>query len=235
MPNQGDEAVDGSPADLPCLEKLDSPSGTRPYCGGLVFKHVRACLMEWIITSIPALIICCRVCFACDVREPAHCLIIQSDGAAQLCLQPEPRTRDHCERGLLLQTDDPFRGQARKTINDSHFLSTPVLKMHQDFNLFFTRICFFCLPPVWRAEWRRLFTRCSGTFFKSSSPVILQTMITLSSCSRKSRQWVCRGNRFKLLVTGKEEFWLFILLNFNDFIGCSWSNKLHFSPSVLSV
>lgn len=29
MPNQGDEAADGSPADIPCLEKLDSPSGNK--------------------------------------------------------------------------------------------------------------------------------------------------------------------------------------------------------------
>lgn len=130
-----------------------------------------ACLMEWIITSITALIICCRVCFACDVREPAHCLIIQSDGAAQLCLQPEPRTRDHCERGLLLQTDDPFRGQARKTINDSHFLSTPVLKMHQDFNLFFTRICFF------------LFLQSGGQSDADCSPGVL------GHSSRAAHQW----------------------------------------------
>lgn len=141
--------------------QLTSPawrSWTLPLVGGHIavvwfFKHVRGMFngMNYYLHSGFNYLLPC-VCFACDVREPAHCLIIQSDGAAQLCLQPEPRTRDHCERGLLLQADDPFRGQARKTINDSHFLSTPVLKMHQDFNLFFTRICFFSLPPAWRAE-----------------------------------------------------------------------------------
>ncbi|XP_070758112.1 T-complex protein 11-like protein 1 [Enoplosus armatus] len=30
MPNQGDEAADDSPTDLPCLEKLDSPTGSPP-------------------------------------------------------------------------------------------------------------------------------------------------------------------------------------------------------------
>ncbi|XP_040889045.1 T-complex protein 11-like protein 1 [Toxotes jaculatrix] len=30
MPNQGDKAVDDSPTDLPCLEKLDSPTGSPP-------------------------------------------------------------------------------------------------------------------------------------------------------------------------------------------------------------
>lgn len=31
MPNQRDEAADDSPADLPCLEKLDSPMGMKLY------------------------------------------------------------------------------------------------------------------------------------------------------------------------------------------------------------
>lgn len=38
MPNQRDEATDDSPADLPCLEKLDSPIGMKLYYGTYCFQ-----------------------------------------------------------------------------------------------------------------------------------------------------------------------------------------------------
>lgn len=91
---------------------------------------------------------CAVVCFVCDAREPAHYLIIQPDGAAQLCLQPEPRTRDNCERGLLLQTDDPFRGQARKTLIFFPLLSLKCIKIL----ISFSPVSVLSPLPVWRAE-----------------------------------------------------------------------------------
>lgn len=68
------------------------------------------------------LIICGCVCPVCGVREPTHRLIIQSDGAGKLCLQPEPRTRDSGEQRLLLQTPEPSYRQARK----KHSTAAPV-------------------------------------------------------------------------------------------------------------
>lgn len=175
----------------------------------LVFKHVRVYLVKQIITSIPALIICCCVCFARDVREPAHDLIIQSDRAAPLCLQPQPRTWDSCERGLLLQTHDPLQGQARKTMNGSHFLSAPVLKMHQDFKSIFDPNLFFSSFPslegrvtqiVHQVFWDILREQLSSDPPNNDHAVILLQEIKTVSAWR---------NRFKLSVTGKEDrLWL---------------------------
>lgn len=91
MPNQRDEALDDSPTDLPCLDKLDSPTGMELYYSSYCFQARSGTISNLIIISVAVLIICGCVCPVCGVREPTYCLIIQSDGAGKLCFQPEPR------------------------------------------------------------------------------------------------------------------------------------------------
>lgn len=88
----------------------------------LFFRHVWAYLMRWILTSISALIIYCCVCLARDVRESARYLIIQSDGAAQLCLQPQPCTRDNCEQGTIALNVWPWTGKRKNNQRYSLYL-----------------------------------------------------------------------------------------------------------------
>lgn len=116
MPNQREEAADDSPADLPCLEKLDSPTGMKFYHCSYCFQARSGTISNWIITTMAVLIICGCVCPVCGVREPTHRLIIQPDGAGKLCFQPEPRAWDSGEPRLLLQTQEPSYRQARKTL-----------------------------------------------------------------------------------------------------------------------
>lgn len=190
MQNQRDEAADDSPADLPCLEKLDSPTGTKLYYGSYCFQTRSGSISNWIITTMAVLIICGCVCPVCGVREPTHRLIIQSDGAGKLRLQPEPRTRDRGEQRLLLQTPEPSYRQARK--NTPPQLKWPwvtsISKINWGFSLWWALLFNLFFPPVaWRAEWRRLFTGRFGTVCKRSCTAIRQTTIMLSFCSRKLR------------------------------------------------
>lgn len=52
----------------------------------LILRHVWAYIMRKVLPFVSALVIYHCVCFVRDVRKPAHYLIIQSHGAAQLCL-----------------------------------------------------------------------------------------------------------------------------------------------------
>lgn len=129
------------------------------------------------------------VCPVCGVREPTHCLIIQSNGAGKLCFQPEPRTRDSGEQRLLLQTQKSSYRQARK-----HF-TTPTVTLvtlssciNECFDSWARLVN--CLSAAWRAEWQTLFTGPFGTVFRSSWAAILPPTATQSFCCRKSKLWV---------------------------------------------
>lgn len=191
MPNKRDEAADDSPTDLPCLEKLDSPTGMELYYSSYCFQARSETISNWNIITVTILIICGCVCVLSGVREPTHCLIIQSDGAGKLCLQPEPRTWDSGEQRVLLQTQELSLRQARKkkcSITIKATLAVLFPKINWQFSVFWAVFPTIFPSVAWRAEWRRLFTERFGKVYKSSWTVILQTTTMLSFCCRRSKQ-----------------------------------------------
>lgn len=195
MSNQREEAADDSPADLPCLEKLDSPTGMKLYYSSYCLQARSGTISNWIITTMAVLIICGCVCPVCGVREPTHCLIIQSDGAGKLRFQPEPRTWDSGEQRLLFQTQEPSYWQARKKHSTAAKVTLVILKLIESLvslELLFNR-CSFCslegrvTEIVHRAFWDSLQEQlnCDPPNY-SHAVILLQEVKTVSVYGIKS-------------------------------------------------
>lgn len=159
------------------------------YYSSYCFQAHSGAISNWNITTVAVLIICGCVCPVCGVREPTHCLIIQSNGAGKLCFQPESCTWDSGEQRLLLQTPKSFYRQARKHLTTST-VTLVILSSYINECFYPWAVLLNCLSAAWRVEWQKSFTGPFGTVFRSSWTAILQTTATLSFCCRKSKLWV---------------------------------------------